>query len=40
LDADKVAWFADVAPSLLTNRTVRRYLAAYSQHAWPEVWVV
>lgn len=29
-------WFADCAPSLLTNRTVRRYLEAYSAHLWPE----
>lgn len=37
LDPFKVPWFADCAPSLLTNRTIRRYLNAYSQHTWPEV---
>ena len=37
LDPYRVPWFADCAPSLLTNRTIRRYLDAYSEHKWPEV---
>lgn len=34
--AHNVPWFADCAPSLLTNRMIRRYLDAFSQHVWPE----
>lgn len=37
LDPHRVPWFADVAPSLLTNRTIRNYLAGYSEQSWPQV---
>eukprot|EP00878_Enallax_costatus_P017016 GHUV01017864.1.p1 GENE.GHUV01017864.1~~GHUV01017864.1.p1 ORF type:complete len:612 (+),score=204.31 GHUV01017864.1:997-2832(+) len=37
LDPYRVPWFADVAPSLLTNRTIRNYLASYSEQSWPQV---
>src|SRR5690242_16378224 len=37
LDPYTVPWFADVAPSLLTNRTIRNYLAGYSEQSWPQV---
>lgn len=37
MDPYRVPWFSDVAPSLLTNRTVRNYLNGFSEQSWPHV---
>lgn len=37
VDPLRVPWFADAAPSLLTNKTIRTFLGRYSQQQWPEV---
>lgn len=34
---DAAPWFADAAPGLLTNRTIRNYLDTYTQQQWPHV---
>lgn len=31
------AWYEDVTPGLLTNRTIRNFLEQYSQQLWPDV---
>lgn len=33
----QIPWFADTAPNLLTNKTIRDFLGRYSQQQWPEV---
>lgn len=37
MDSNRVPWYSSVAPSLLTNRTIRNYLNSYSEHLWPQI---
>jgi hypothetical protein len=37
MDPTRVPWFAEAAPGLLTNKTIRTFLSHYSQQQWPTV---